>query len=138
MTWHFSLKLSYIRIFSRWLTFCLFLLIANFSFSFSLLFGFLRVSISVISEHFRLNIYYEIFYFNLAVLMQLKNYGRREGVSSFLTVHINFQCKLKYHTSLFYRNFLFIFFNCFTHFFFICNFNVFFSLIFDYKFNEYV
>ena len=58
-------------------------------------------------------------------------------LSLFLTVHINFQYKLKYHACLFIVTFYLFssiaLFN-FSH----LQFHCFFSLIFDYKFNEYV
>ena len=68
------------------------------------------------------------------------NEGRGKYIlflSLFLTVHINFQYKLKYHTSLFVAAFG-LFPSIALLIFFICNFTVFFPLIFDYKFNEYL
>ena len=64
----------------------------------------------------------ENFKVDLVFFQQLKKLWKEGGckftlfLSLFLTVHINFQCKLKYYT--FYPNFPFIFFYCFTHFFF--------------------
>ena len=64
----------------------------------------------------------ENFKVDLVVSQQLKKLWKEGGCKFtlffllFLTVHINFQYKLKYDT--FYPNFLFILFYCFTHFFF--------------------
>ena len=77
-----------------------YLLLVFISCSFPLLFGFLPVSMSFLSEHVCLNIYYEIFT------------GRRLVhffLPLFLAVHINFQYELKYHASLFIVAFLYLF-----------------------------
>ena len=79
---------------------------------------------------------------DLAVSQQLRKLWKEGGGkfilfwSLFFAVHINFQYKLKYHTSLFIVTFylfssisLLIFYHLPNH--------CFFSLIFDYKFNEF-
>ena len=81
---------------------------------------------------------------DLPVFEQLRKLWKERGgkfilfLSLFLTAHINFQYKLKYHASLFIVTFclfssiaLLIFFSCAISLFFC-------SSIFDYKFNEYV
>ena len=88
------------------------------------------------SEHFKVLV-------DLAVFQQLRKLPK-EGVgtfilllSLFLSLHINFQYKLKYHTSLFIITFYFFFFCYFAHFF-SSAISLFFPLIFYYEFNEYM
>ena len=80
---------------------------------------------------------------DLTVFEQLRKLWK-EGRGKFilflswiLPVHINFQYKLKYHTSLFIATF-FLFSSIPLLIFLWSAISLFFSLIFDYKFNEYV
>ena len=83
------------------------------------------------------------FLVDLAVFQQLGKLWKEGGgkfvlfLSLFLTVHIYFECKLKYHTSLFIVTFWLFSFIALVIFF-SSAISLFFSLIFDYKFNEYV
>ena len=78
---------------------------------------------------------------DLAVFQKLWRKGRGKFIlclSLFLTVHINFQYRFKWHTSLFIISFYLFFFLLLYSFSTHLQFDCFFSLIFDCKFNEYV